>query len=90
MRAIENGVPRKIFGPKRNEMIGDWRILHNLQHTYCTSVIIIMIKPIFICARRGESRNSHIMVGKPEGKRRPENWAQMGVEYSHRNSGNRV
>jgi hypothetical protein len=26
---LENGVLRKIFGPKRDEVTGEWRRLHN-------------------------------------------------------------
>jgi hypothetical protein len=26
---FENRVPRRIFGPKRDEMTGEWRKLHN-------------------------------------------------------------
>ena len=29
MRAFENRVLRRIFGPKRNEVTGEWRKLHN-------------------------------------------------------------
>jgi hypothetical protein len=29
LRVFENRVLRKIFGPKRNEVTGDWRRLHN-------------------------------------------------------------
>jgi hypothetical protein len=29
LRAFENRVLRRIFGPKRDEIIGCWRILHN-------------------------------------------------------------
>ena len=28
-RVFENGVRRKIFGPKREEVAGEWRKLHN-------------------------------------------------------------
>jgi hypothetical protein len=28
-RVFENRVPMKIFGPKRNEVTGGWRKLHN-------------------------------------------------------------
>jgi hypothetical protein len=30
------GMLRRIFGPKRDELVGDWRKLHNeeLQHLY--------------------------------------------------------
>jgi hypothetical protein len=29
LRVFENGVLRRIFGLKRNEVTGDWRKLHN-------------------------------------------------------------
>jgi uncharacterized membrane protein len=29
LRVFENRVLRRIFGPKRNEVTGDWRKLHN-------------------------------------------------------------
>jgi len=29
MRIFENRVPRKIFGPKRDKVIEDWRKLHS-------------------------------------------------------------
>jgi hypothetical protein len=29
LRVFENRVPRKIFGPKRDEVTGEWRRLHN-------------------------------------------------------------
>jgi len=29
LRLFENGVLRRIFGPKRDEVTGDWRKLHN-------------------------------------------------------------
>jgi hypothetical protein len=39
-------VLRKIFGSKRDEMIGGWRKLHNeeLHNLYCSPSIIRMIK----------------------------------------------
>jgi hypothetical protein len=46
LRVFENRVLRRIFGPKRNEVTGDWRRLHNEErhNLYSTSNIIIMIK----------------------------------------------
>jgi hypothetical protein len=46
LRLFENRVLRKIFGPKRDEMIGNWRKLHNeeLHNLYCSPSIIRMIK----------------------------------------------
>jgi hypothetical protein len=42
----ENRVPRRIFGPKRNEVIGSWRNLHNeeLHNLYCSPSIIRIMK----------------------------------------------
>jgi hypothetical protein len=43
---FENRVLRRIFGPKRDEMIGSWRKLHNeeLHNLYYSPSIITMIK----------------------------------------------
>jgi hypothetical protein len=42
---FENRVLRRIFRPKRGEVTGDWRKLHNkeLQNLYSSSSIIRMI-----------------------------------------------
>jgi hypothetical protein len=42
---FENTVLRRIFGPKRDEVTGDWRKLHNKEHNlYSSPNIIRMIK----------------------------------------------
>jgi hypothetical protein len=43
---FENRVLRRIFGPKRDELTGGWRKLHNeeLHNSYCSPSIIRMIK----------------------------------------------
>jgi hypothetical protein len=43
---FENRVLRRIFGPKRDEVMGDWRKLHNeeLHNLYSSPNIIRMIK----------------------------------------------
>jgi hypothetical protein len=43
---FENRVLRGIFGPKRDEVIGGWRKLHNeeLHNLYCSPSISRMIK----------------------------------------------
>jgi hypothetical protein len=46
LRVFVNGVLRRIFEPKRNEMTGGWRELHNeeLHNLYSSPDIIGMIK----------------------------------------------
>jgi hypothetical protein len=74
---FENRVLRKIFGPKRDDVIECWRKLHNeeLHNLYCSSSIIRIIKSRIMrwaghVARMGEKRNAcGILVGKLVGKR---------------------
>jgi hypothetical protein len=69
-------VLRKIFGPRRDEVTGDWRKLHNeeLHNLYSSPNIIRMIKSMRMrwtrhVARMVTKRNAcRILVGKPEGK----------------------
>jgi hypothetical protein len=46
LRVFENRVLRRIFGPKRDEMVGGCRKLHNveLHNLYFSSVMVRMIK----------------------------------------------
>jgi hypothetical protein len=75
---LENRVLRRIFGPKRDEVTGGWRKLHNeeLHNLYAFPSIIRMIKSRRMrwaghVARMGEKRNAYrILVGQPEEKRR--------------------
>jgi hypothetical protein len=77
LRVFENRVLRRIFGPKRDHVTGDWRKLHNeeLRNLYSSPKIIRMIKSRRMrwaghVARMEETRNAYrILVGKPEGKR---------------------
>jgi hypothetical protein len=65
------------FGPKRDEVTGEWRKLHNeeLHDLYSSTSIIRIIKSrrmrwVGHVARMGEKKNaSRLLVGKPEGKR---------------------
>jgi hypothetical protein len=74
---FENRTLRRIFGPKRDEMIGGWMKVHNeeLHNLYSSPNIIRMIKSRRMkwtenVACMGENRNAcKILVGKPEGKR---------------------
>jgi len=73
---FENTVLRGIFGPKRDEVTGEWRKLHNeeLNDLYCSPNIVRAIKSRRMrwaghVARIGERRDVYrISVGKPEGK----------------------
>jgi len=46
LRVFENRVLRRIFGPKRDEVTGEWRKLHNeeLNHLYSSPSIVRVIK----------------------------------------------
>jgi hypothetical protein len=69
-------VLKRIFGPNRDEMAGDWRKLHKeeLHNLYSSPSIIRMIKSrrmrlVEHVTRIGEKRNAYrILVGKPGGK----------------------
>jgi hypothetical protein len=77
LRVSENRVLKKVFGPKRDEVTGEWRRLRNkeLYDLYCTTniiqVIITRIRWAGHVARMGDMRCVYrVLVGKPEGKRR--------------------
>jgi hypothetical protein len=77
LRVFENRVLMRIFGPKRDEVTGEWRKLHNkeLHDLYSSPSIIRIIKPRRMrwaghVARMGEKRIAYrLLVGKPEGTR---------------------
>jgi hypothetical protein len=52
LRVFESRVLRQIFGPKRDEVIGGWRKLHNeeLHNLYSKQRTITMIKSRMRCA----------------------------------------
>jgi hypothetical protein len=77
LRVSENSVLRKIFGPKRDVVTGEWRKLHNeeLNDLYSSPNLILLIKPkrmrlprhvVRMEERRGAYRD---LVQKPEGNR---------------------
>jgi hypothetical protein len=73
---FENKVLRRIFGPKRDEVTGEWRKLYNeeLHDLYSSPSIIRIMKSRRMrweghVARMGEKRNAYrLLVGKPEGR----------------------
>ena len=74
---FENRVLRRVFGPKRDEVTGEWRKLHNeeLRDLYSLPNIVLVVKSRRMrwaghVAIMGEGRGVHrVLVGKPEGKR---------------------
>ena len=77
LRVFENMVLRRIFGPRRDEVTGEWRRLHNeeLNDLYSSPNIVRVIKSrrtrwaghvALMGVERGVYR---VLVGKPEGKR---------------------
>jgi len=77
LRVSENMVLRRIFGPRSDELTGEWRRLHNeeLNDLHPSPNILRVIKSISMrwaghVARMGEERGVYrVLVGKPEGRR---------------------
>jgi hypothetical protein len=97
LRVFENKVMR-IFGPKRDEVTGEWRRLHNkeLYALYSSPNIIRAIKSRRLrwaghVARMGERRGSYrALVGKPEGRRplgRPRHRWEDNIKMDLREAG---
>ena len=76
-RVFRNMVLRRIFGPRRDEVTGEWRRLHSeeLNDLYSSPNNVRVIKSRRMrwaryVARIGEERGVYrVLVGKPEGKR---------------------
>jgi hypothetical protein len=74
---FENRVLKRIFGPNRDEVTGEWGKLHNeeLNGFYSLPNIVRVIKSrrlrwVGHVARMGEGRGVYrVLMGKPEGKR---------------------
>jgi len=77
LRVSENRALRKIFEPRRDEVTGEWRRLHNeeLNDLYSSPNIVRVIKSRRMSwaghvACMGEERGVYrVLVGKPEGRR---------------------
>ena len=75
LRVFENRVLRRIFGPRRDGVTGEWRKLHNeeLNELYSSPNTVGVIKSRRMrwtghVARMEEGRGLHkVLVGKPEG-----------------------
>jgi len=76
-KEAENMVLRRIFGPRRDAVTGEWRRLHNeeLDDLYSSPNIVRVIKSrrmrwVGHVARMGEERGVYrVLVGRPEGRR---------------------
>jgi hypothetical protein len=88
LRVFENRVLRRIFEPKRDEVAGNWRKLHNeeLHGLYSSPSIVRVIEARRMrwaghVARIGEVKGAYnILVGRPEG-RRPLGRTRRSWEY---------
>ena len=77
LRVFENRMLRRIFGPKRNDITGKWRKLHNeaLNDLYSSPNIVWMLKSRRMrwtghVAGMWEWRSVYrVLVGKPRGKK---------------------
>jgi hypothetical protein len=98
LRVFENRVLRRIFGPKRDEVTGGLRKLHNeeLHGLYSLPSIVRVIKArrmrwVWHVARMGEVRGAYnILVGRPEGRRplgRPRHRWEDNIEMDLREIG---
>jgi hypothetical protein len=98
LTVFENRVQRRIFGPKRDEVTGEWRKLHSgeLHKLYSSPDIIRQIKSRGMrwavhVARMGEGRNVYrVLVKKPKGKRpfeRPRRRWEDGIKMDLREIG---
>jgi hypothetical protein len=77
LKVFGNRVLRKAFGPKMDQVTGEWRKLHNEEindlHSLPNLVRVVKSRRMRWAghvARMGERRGVHrVLVGKPEGRR---------------------
>ena len=77
LRVFENKVLRRIFGPRRDKVMGEWRRFHDeeLNDLHSSPNIVRVIKSRRMrwaghVACMGEERGVYsVLVGKPEGRR---------------------
>ena len=85
LRVFENRALRRIFGPKRDGVTGEWRKLHNeeLNDLYCSPNIVRVIKSRRLrwaghVARMEEGRRVHkVLVGNV---RERDHWGDKDVD----------
>jgi hypothetical protein len=98
LRVFENRVLRRIIGPKRDEVTGEWRKVYNfeLHNFYSSPDIIRQVKSrrmrwVGHVALMGQERKVYkVWVGKPEGKRplgRPRRRWEDGIRMDLREIG---
>jgi hypothetical protein len=98
LQVFEKRVLRGIFGPKRDEVTGQWRKLHSveLHNLYSSPDVIRQIKSRRMrwagrVACMGEGRNVYrVLVGRPEGNRplgRPRSRWKNGIKMDLREIG---
>ena len=85
LRVFENRVLRRIFWPKRDEVTGEWRKLHNeeLNVLYSSPNIVQVIKSRRIrwaghVAPMGEGRGVYRVLGGTLGER--DHWGEPGLD----------
>ena len=95
---FENRVLRRVFGPKSDEVTGEWRKLHmeELRGLYSLPNIVRVVKSRRMrwaghMVHMGEGRGVHrVLVGKPEEKRplgRPSRRWEDNIKYGSSGSG---